>query len=204
VVVSWHKGGQENRDEYGIELYSQDMNFIKQLNSGKLHFETGYDSNGNEVIFTRAGKYYASDHPLSGVAGIYDVVKIRLDNNTYNTAQVLMNANSSSGDSLVFSAPNWQTKNYQYVYVSTFEDTVIDLANPAAWHEYWFEIIEVPTNGSKSTRRLLHNRSPVKTGMSNMTAQPDFSINGLGTKLFFKSDMNQPGTDLYMVNVGAR
>jgi len=195
VIVQWRKNNREERD-YGVELFSENMNFVRQLHSEAVNFETGLDTTGAEVMLTTAGNYYLSVHPTSGITNQADIIKVTLSTSSRVVTLLLHRTGS---EKVVFSAPNWQTNHYQNIFVSAFSTNAnLSLANPSEWNPMSFEIFAVPTDGSGNVRRLVHNRSGFLSVMGSLlVAQPDFSVNWQSNRIVFKSTMNQRGTDLY-------
>ncbi len=192
VAVLWRANGYERYN--GTELYDRNWNFQRQLAPWCHHVEFAYDGNGDEIMVCGAG-FKAEEFTEPAGVNPGDIIAIRLRDGHV---------------SRLLTMPKWCHQMYstcntlstpQYIYMS-LTDRGFDPTE--TWFPYYGEIIEIPTDGSERIRRLVHHRSHEVAGMSQKATQPDFCINRQGDRIFFKSNMGQMKTDLYMFEITPR
>ncbi len=189
IVIAWDAGQLDPfNGHYGIEVFERrNWNFVRRIHPSRIHFEMGYDSLGNEVMFAAAGN--TPDEILSfniPDLALGDIISVRL--------------NDGLGRKLL-DIPKWA---HYIISFANGQNHFIFLAFEAKsdspselWSPYWGEIIAVPTDGSGEAVRLIHHRSRKVGDQSTMKYQVDFIANNAGTKIAFKSTYGVGGADVY-------
>jgi hypothetical protein len=158
------------------------------VHPSRIHFELGYDANGNEVFFACAGN--SSEEVQSfNIAGLAlgDVISVRLVD---GVGKKLLDVPSYGGSLLAFAGGQNQ---HIFIALEPRSDSP-----EKQWYPYWGEIFAVPTDGSGKGVRFVHHRSTKVGSQTHKAYQPDFIINNKGTKIVFKSTFGIAGTDLYI------
>jgi len=191
AIVAWGTSPGVGKRYAGIELYDKNFNFLRQLHPGIIHWETGIDVNGDEVIYSVA-TFESPDYWKPAGAKPGDLVSIRCSD-----ARILLLKSIPSWAHVMFSACNFDSDK-KYLYATYMEHS----DNPnTMWEPFWGEILEVPTDGSQRVRRLVHTRSHFVPNMSTKYYQPDVVVNHQGTRMVFRSTYNFGAGDLYMFDI---
>lgn len=194
VILSWGTDPGPEKRYAGIELYDKNWNYIRQLHPSIVHWDTGIDAFGDEVIYTVVTHDYPEVFESSG-AKPGDIVSVRLSDGHQRLLKDIPN-----WAHMAISACNTQTDG-QYIYVSYHNRS--DDPNKL-WSPFWDEVIEIPTDGSQQVRRFVHHLSHFVDGQSTKYYQPDAVVNRQGTKLIYRSTYNTGIGDLYMFDIGTR
>ncbi len=194
IVLSWGTDPGQGKRLAGIELYDKNWNYIRQLHPSIVHWDTGIDAFGDEVIYTVVTHDYPEVFKSTG-ATPGDIVSVRLSDGQQRLLKDIPN-----WAHMAISACNSYTDG-QYIYVSYHNRS--DDPNKI-WSPFWDEVIEVPTDGSQQVRRFVHHLSHFVDGQSTKYYQPDAVVNRQGTKLIYRSTYNTGIGDLYMFDIGAR
>ncbi|MBN1482216.1 hypothetical protein EH223_08160 [candidate division KSB1 bacterium] len=194
IILSWGTEPGAGKRYAGIELYDLNWNFIRQLHPSIVHWESGIDAFGDQVLYT----VVTHDCPevfesCGAVPG--DIVSVRLADGFQRLLKRI-----PLWAHMTISACNSVT-NGAYIYLS-YQNRSDDPNK--LWSPFWDEVIEVPTDGSQEVRRLVHHRSHYVPGQSAKYYQPDAMVNRQGTKLIYRSTYNTGIGDLYMIDIGAR
>lgn len=193
VIVSWGTNPGLNKRYAGIELYDKNWKFIRQLHPSIIHWETGVDAFGDEVVYTVVPFDYPEPFQSAG-ASPGDIVSIRLSD-----GHVRLLKDIPKWAQIVMTACNSVTSG-KYIYVSY--EYRSDNPN-VLWSPFWGEIIEVPTDGSQKVRRFVHTRSH-KVEKSHKYYQPDAMVNRQGTRIIYRSTYNTGIGDIYMFSIEPR
>jgi hypothetical protein len=194
IILSWGTDPGAGKRYAGIELYDINWNFIRQLHPSIVHWATGIDAFGEQVIYTVVTHDFPEVFAACG-ATPGDIVSVRLDDGFQRLLKDI-----PLWAHMAISACNSLT-NGDYIYVS-YQNRSDDPNE--LWSPFWDEIIEVPTNGSQQVRRFVHHRSHYVSGQSSKYYQPDAVVNRQGTKLIYRSTYNSGIGDLYMFDIGSR
>ncbi|MDZ7725637.1 MAG: hypothetical protein U5R06_23140 [candidate division KSB1 bacterium] len=193
VIVSWGTEPALNQQFHGIEVYDKNWNYVHQIYPGIVHWETGIDHLGHQVIYTAAGYDFQEIYDPYGISPS-DLISINIE-----TGEMRQLESIPKWAHLVFSANN-SIRSREYMYVS-YQDRVESLGQ---WYPFWGEIIQVPTDGSGATRRLVHHRARDNGDRISKYYTPDINVNRQGSKIVFRSNyINQIG-DLYWFETGYR
>ncbi|MDZ7724649.1 MAG: fibronectin type III domain-containing protein [candidate division KSB1 bacterium] len=194
IIVAW--GTDPGIGRYrGIEVYDKNWNFQRQIYPGIIHWETGVDAYGEQVVYCAGTTSYPEFDALDGIS-TGDFISIRLRD---GYVRLLKDVPIWSHYSM--SACN-SVNGGDYLYVSltsTRTDDPYEL-----WAPFWGEILEIPTDGSGQVRRLLHHRSRPVQGRTGKFATPDAVINRQGNRIVFRSTYNTSYGDLFMFEIPAR
>ena len=194
IVVAW--GTDPGIGRYrGIEVYNLDWTFQRQIYPGIIHWEIGVDAFNEEVVYTAGSAQYADFSELQGIT-TGDFISIRLRDGKIRLLQYVPIWSHFS-----MSACN-TARDGKYIYVSLTSNRTTDPYSE--WGPYWGEIIEIPTDGSGETRRLVHHRSRLVAGKSEKYATPDAVVNRQGTKIVFRSTYNSAYGDLFWFDITPR
>jgi hypothetical protein len=182
VVVGWIANGTSRFT--GIELFSSDMKFKRQLVPALGHMSLIRDY----MIWTNSN----DPHPIQCQNGI---VKVRLSDSR-QTCLLELDWNLA----VHISAPTFG----DFVYVETYAPSD-PFPQSSKWAPYTNEILQVKLDGSE-TRRLLHHRSRPH---DSYVYQPKVSVSRDGAKMVFTSNFNLQNilgypklySDVYMVNL---
>jgi hypothetical protein len=190
AVIAWHAGPTDPfNGHYGVEIFERGTwNFVRRVHPTRIHYELGYDVNGDEVFFACAGNSTADvqSFNIPGLA-LGDVISVRLSD---GVGKKLLDVPSYWGGLLGFA--DGQNR---YIFIGTEPRS----SSPEVqWYPYWGEILAAATDGSGKVVRFVHNRSTKVGSQSHKAYQPDFIVNNKGTKIVFKSTFGIAGTDLYM------
>jgi List-Bact-rpt repeat protein len=166
VLVGWGASGLARYN--GIEMYDQNMNFVRQVAPAINHYDTMRDTNGDEIIV------WANANDPNPVC-TNGVVKVRLADASQTC---LLSLDWSMAIHVSGSDGGW-------VLVGTY-DSSDPLPVPGPWKFYTNEILQIKLDGSE-IRRLVHHRSrPFPGNDYNWT--PRASVSRDGTKLVYSSD----------------
>ncbi len=194
VMIAWATDPGLNQRYSGIEVYDKEWNFLRQVHPGIIHWETGIDAYGDEVVYSVASFGYNDYYAQHGVSP-GDIISIRLSDGYIRLlksipkwAHFAMTACNSMTDG-----------SYLYVSYGTNSEDPEEL-----WHPFWGEIIEVPTDGSGEVRRLVHHRSRRVPGKIDKYYQADAVVDRQGTKILYRSTYVSQVGDLYMIDIGSR
>ena len=167
VTITWLEAGTKRYN--GIELYDQDMTFLRQATHAGGHMDVTRDTNGDEVLV-----WINSADPLPIANCENGIVKVRLaDGHQTCLAQFDWSL------SVHVSAPD----KTGWLFMETYDDRDPNPDDPT-WHPYTGEILQVKLDGSQ-TRRLLHHRS---RPFNDYYYEPRASVSHDGTKLVFSSN----------------
>ena len=197
VAVAWHLANKDSHFDghYGVELFNAaTWQKVKQLNEVAVHWELGYDSEGNEMFYSMAGNDDADLARLRQTHNISDLNKWNIFGAylQYAAGKKLLDTTKFTHHIETFA--NSQNS-YLYIAFEKGSD------NPSSsWAPYWGEIVEIPTDGSGAARRLLHHR--VKQG--GKLHQPDIIVGNNGRTLVYKSGYGTDTPDLYLVSIPDR
>ena len=194
IILAWGTDPGPGKQYAGIELYDKNWNYIRQLHPSIVHWDTGVDAFGDEVIYTVVTHDFPEVFaPCGATPG--DIVSVRLsDGHQRLLKDIPLWAH------MAISACNSVTDG-RYIYVSYHNRS--DDPNKL-WSPFWDEVIEVPTDGSQEVRRFVHHLSHYVEGKSMKYYQPDAVVNRQGTKLIYRSTYNTGIGDLYMFDIGSR
>lgn len=194
IILSWGTEAGAGKRYAGIELYDKDWRFVRQLHPSIVHWDSGIDAFGDEVIYTVVTHDFPEVFEACGaVPG--DIVSVRLADGFQRLLKHI-----PLWAHMTISACNSVT-NGAYIYVS-YQNRSDD--PDKLWSPFWDEVIEIPTDGSQAVRRLLHHRSHYVPGQSAKYYQPDAMVNRQGSKLIYRSTHNTGIGDLYMIDINAR
>ncbi|MDZ7315893.1 MAG: fibronectin type III domain-containing protein [candidate division KSB1 bacterium] len=194
VIVSWGTDPGIGKRFAGIELYDKEFNFIRQLHPSIVHWDTGIDAAGDEVIFSVVThdfpQFFASCGATPG-----DIVSVRLsDGRPKLLKDIPMWAH------MTISACNTLT-NGEYIFLSYQNRS----SNPISlWSPFWDEVFAVKTDGSQQVKRFVHHRSHYVEGQSAKYYQPDAMVNRQGTRVLYRSTYNTGIGDLYLFSTVPR
>ena len=194
VVVSWGTDAGMGRRFAGIELYDKEWNFIRQLHPSIVHWDSGIDHAGDEVIYTAVThdfpQFFASCGATPG-----DLVSVRLADGRQRLLKDIPNWAHMS-----ISACNAMT-NGDYIFVAYHNRS----ADPTKlWYPFWDEVFALKTDGSQEVRRFVHHRSHSVEGQSTKYYQPDAMVNRQGTRVIYRSTYNTGIGDLYLFSTVAQ
>jgi len=190
----------------GAGLYRRDGRFLRHLGAGG-HCEFGYLNGTGESCIMKAGKGR-------------DEWRKKWDVDVRERYAVQF----SDGKVVSLSLPGSIFAQYsavggsnrRYLYLATESDGMLP---NKGWNRYHGEIIEIPLDGSKKVRRLLHHRARPdeskrkwKWGHHTWEDQPELWVNHAGDRLFFRSNMclkkgttgQRYGHDLFMIKIPPR
>ncbi|MBN1996893.1 fibronectin type III domain-containing protein [candidate division KSB1 bacterium] len=194
VILAWATDPGLDRRYAGIEVYDKEWNFQRQVHPGIIHWETGIDAFGDEVIYTVASFGYNDYYAQFGVSP-GDIISVRLSDGHIRLLKKI-----PKWAHFTMSACNSVTDGtYLYVSYGTNSEDPEEL-----WHPFWGEILEVPTDGSGEVRRLVHHRSRRIPNKIDKYYQADAVVDRQGTKILFRSTYISNVGDLYMINIGSR
>ena len=190
IVIAWHAGSSDPfNGHYGVEIFERDTwKFVRRVHPSRIHFELGYDTNGNEVFFACAGNSSeeVKSFNIPGLA-LGDVISVRLVD---GVGKKLLDVPSYGGSLLAFADGQNQRI---FIALEPRSDSP-----EKQWSPYWGEIFAVSTDGSGKVVRFVHHRSTKVGNQTHKAYQPDFIVNNKGTKIVFKSTFGIAGTDLYL------
>jgi hypothetical protein len=191
VTITWNASGTSRYT--GIELFDQNMSFLRQVARAGGHMDVTRDVNGDEVlIWTNSG----DATPLANCPN--GIVKIRLA----DAQQTCMLAIGWIGVAVHISAPD----NAGWVLVETYAPS--DPIPPStSWKLYTNELLLVKLDGSE-VRRIAHHRS---RPFNSYTYMPRIAVNRQGTKAVYSSNYGLQGqlgypsnySDAYMIDLAA-
>jgi hypothetical protein len=164
VLVGWLAGGLNRFN--GIELYDQNMNFLRQVAPVLGHYDVTRDINGDEIMLWSNA---ADPNPIC----LNGVVKVRLSD-AHQTCLVSFDF----GQAVHVSAPDGG-----WVFVTTY-DPSDPLPLLGIWKTYTNEILQIKLDGSE-VRRLAHHRS---RPFDSYNWQPQAAVSRDGTKLVYNSN----------------
>ena len=185
----------------GFQLYTRNGVWVRELCPAGGHMDLGYLNGTQECLVAKIGSGNDSWKAQWGLntreryAAVFEtgqVVKLTLAGTIY--AQ--------------YSAVGGSNRRYLYAAMECDGDTPGN-----GWERYAGEIIEIPLDGSRKVRRLLHHRArPHNTEPHTWEDQPEPWINHAGDRLFFRSNMCMEqgangqtyGNDLYFVKIPPR
>ena len=167
VLVGWLANGPNRHN--GIEMYDQDMRFVRQIVPAINHYDVMRDINGDEIMVWDNAN---DPNPVCSNG----VVKVRLADASQTC---LLSLDWSMALHVSGSDGGW-------VLVETYDSSDPNPLLPGAWKPYTNEILQLKLDGSE-VRRLLHHRSrPFPGNDYNWT--PRASVSRDGTKLVYSSD----------------
>jgi hypothetical protein len=188
VTITWNVAGTARYN--GIELFDQNMNFLRQVAHAGGHMDVTRDVNGDEVlIWTNA----ADALPIPNCAN--GLVKIRLADAKQTCLLAL-----GWGRAVHISAPD-----AGWVLVETFYPTDV---MPPDWRPYTNEFFQLPLDGSQP-RRIAHHRS---RPFNSYVYQPRATVSRDGTKFVYSSNYGLQAqlaypssySDVYMIEMAGR
>ena len=187
VTITWLQAGTNRYS--GIELFDQNMNFLRQLAHAGGHMDVTRDGSSEVLVWTNSG----DPQPLAGCDN--GIVKIRLS----DAAQTCLLSLDWSLAIHVSGADN-----SGYVFVETYAPS-----NPTPgasnWVRYTNEILQIKLDGSE-VRRLAHHRS---RPFDSYNWMPRVSVSRDGGRLIYNSNYNLQSTlgyasdyaDVYLATV---
>ena len=188
VLISWITSGKTPLA--GIELYTKEMVFQRQVFPCNGHKDTTLDISGSEVLIITNSN---DPNPVAQNA----IVKVNLSNGKQTP---LLSLDWSLA--VHISTPD----NAGFAYVETYCPS-----NPEAddFKPYTNELLCVPLNGYP-TQRLAHHRSRPNAG-NTYNWQPKISCSRDGSRFIFASNYNMVAkqgvnnqySDVYMIQVGS-
>ncbi|MBN1559456.1 Ig-like domain-containing protein [candidate division KSB1 bacterium] len=194
IILSWGTDPGAGRRHAGIELYDRNWTFLRQLHPSIVHWASGIDAFGEQVIYTVVTHDFPEVFAACG-ATPGDIISVQLSDGSPRLLKDI-----PLWAHMAISACNSVTDG-DYIHVSYHNRS----NDPnALWSPFWDEIIEVPTDGSQQVRRFLHHHSHYVTGQSTKYYQPDAVVNRQGDKLIYRSTYNTGIGDLYMFDIGDR
>ena len=193
IIVSWGTEPALDQQYHGIEIYDKNWNYIHQIYPGIVHWEAGIDHLGHQVIYTAAG------YDFQEIYVPYDISPSDLISINIETGAMRKLEDIPKWAHLVFSANN-SIGSQEYMYVS-YQDRV---ESTGQWYPFWGEIIQVPTDGSGATRRLVHHRARDNGDRISKYYTPDINVNRQGSKIVYRSNYINLIGDLYWFDIGYR
>ncbi|MBI2566983.1 MAG: PKD domain-containing protein [Candidatus Schekmanbacteria bacterium] len=176
VVVGWYATGTTRY--HGVELYTQNMAFVRNLARALGHMDIGRDTTGADVLIWASS---ADPQPLCNNG----VVKIRLSDGLQTC---LLSLDWSLA--IHVSAPD----NGGFAIVDTYAPS--DPDPRITWPAYTNELLQVKLDGS-GTSRLAHHRS---RPLNDYLYQPKPSVSPDGTKVAYSSNFGLQDTLGYPTN----
>ena len=168
VTITWLTVGSSRYN--GIEMFDQNMNFLRQLTHAGGHMDVTRDTNGDEVLVWANFNDAALTTPCT--AG---VTKIRLAD-----AKQTCIWKGDWGEAVHVSG----TDNSGWAFVEAYSSRNL---NPSTdWTAYQGELLQVKLDGTE-VRRLAHHRSRPFSG-NTYTYMPKMSASRDGTKIVFASN----------------
>ena len=168
VTITWLTVGSNRYN--GIEMFDQNMNFLRQLTHAGGHMDVTRDTNGDEVLVWANFADAALTTPCT--AG---VTKIRLAD-----AKQTCIWKGDWGEAVHVSG----TDNSGWAFVEAYTSKTL---NPATdWTPYQGELLQVKLDGTE-VRRLAHHRSRAFPG-NTYTYTPRMSASRDGTKIVYASN----------------
>jgi hypothetical protein len=193
IVIAWDAGLTDPYNgHYGVEVFDRaTWEFVLRAHPSRIHIELGFDTFGEEVVFTAAGNTSA-EIATFGIPGLKlgDQLSVRMRD---GFVRKLLGIPSYAHFVLSYSPGQ-----PDYIFVG-YEDR---LEYVGSWKPYWGEIFAVATDGSEKTIRLVHHRSRKVGSQTHKAYQPDFFINNRGDKIIMNSTYGIGGADLYMLDTG--
>jgi hypothetical protein len=168
VTITWGAVGSSRYN--GIEMFDQDMNFIRQLAHAGGHMDVTRDTNGDEVLVWANFNDSALTTPCT--AG---VTKIRLADGKQTCIWT-----GDWGEAVHVSG----TDDTGWAFVETYSSR--DLNPSTNWTPYQGELLQVKLDGTE-VRRLAHHRSRPYSG-NTYTYMPKMSASRDGKKIVFASN----------------
>jgi List-Bact-rpt repeat protein len=169
VLVGWVGDGLNRYN--GIEMYDQNMNFLRQVAHAINHYDVMRDINGDEIMV-----WANANDPNPIPACTNGVVKVRLADASQTC---LLSLDWSMAIHVSGFDGSW-------VLVGTYDSNDPNPLLPNAWKLYTNELLQIKLDGSE-IRRLIHHRSrPFPGNTYNWT--PRASVSRDGTKLVYSSD----------------
>ena len=165
VSITWLEDGTGRYT--GIELFSRDMNFLRQLTRSGGHMDYTRDSNGDEVLI------WTNSNDPSPICD-NGIVKVRLSDGS-QTCLVSLDWSLA----VHVSAPD----SGGWVFVETYAPSDPDFQS-AAWKPYTNEIVKVKLDGGQVVRLAHHRSRPFNS--YNWT--PRVSVSRDGSRLIYSSD----------------
>ena len=165
VSITWLEDGTGRYT--GIELFSRDMNFLRQLTRSGGHMDYTRDSNGDEVLI------WTNSNDPSPICD-NGIVKVRLSDGSQTC---LLSLDWSLA--VHVSAPD----SGGWAFVETYAPSDPDFQS-AAWKPYTNEIVKVKLDGGQVVRLAHHRSRPFNS--YNWT--PRVSVSRDGSRLIYSSD----------------
>ena len=165
VTISWTQSGTGRYR--GIELFDNNMNFVRQLTEAEGHMHMSQDLNGDPVLI-----WTDSNAPRSKCGG-NAIVKVRLSDGQQTCLLSLdwsLAVHISAADSV-------------WAFVATYAPSDLDPSTPA-WAPYTNELLQIKLDGS-DVRRLAHHRS---RPLDRYNYQPKISVSRDGSRFVFNSN----------------
>jgi hypothetical protein len=190
VTITWGIAGTARYN--GIELFDQNMNFLRQVAHAGGHMDTTRDVNGDEVlIWTNA----ADATPIPNCAN--GIVKIRLSDAQQTCLLAL-----GWGRAVHISAPDASG----WALVETYQSS--DIMPTSNWPAYTNEFLQVSLDASQ-VRRIAHHRS---RPLNSYVYQPRVTVSRDGSKLVYSSNYGLQAqlayptsySDVYMIEMAGR
>src|SRR5436309_1912250 len=165
VSITWLEDGTGRYT--GIELFSRDMSFLRQLTRSGGHMDYTRDSNGDEVLI------WTNSNDPSPICD-NGIVKVRLSDGSQTC---LLSLDWSLA--VHVSAPD----SGGWAFVETYAPSDPDFQS-AAWKPYTNEIVKVKLDGGQVVRLAHHRSRPFNS--YNWT--PRVSVSRDGSRLIYSSD----------------
>lgn len=185
VIVGFYSVGEGRQN--GVELYDNNMQFVRQVARAMGHQDVGRDNNGDEVLVWESAADPKS--PFGNTAGS---VKIRLAD---SSQKMLLDRDWSGIGAHIYcpKTPGW-------ALISTF---MPDENKP--WRTYSSEILKVKMDGTE-IQRLAHHRS---RPLNDYTYMPKASGNADLSRIVYSSNFNlqrikgypKNYSDVYMIGL---
>jgi hypothetical protein len=165
VTITWLQAGSGRFQ--GIELFSRQMVFQRQVTRAGGHMDVTRDVDGTEVLI------WASAADPSPVCDGSAIVKVRLSD-AHQTCLFSIDW----GVGLHISAPDGNA----WFFMETYAPD--DPASPGDWTPFVNEVLQIKTDGSQ-VRRLFHHRS---RPFDDYYYMPRVTVSHDGSKLVFSSN----------------
>src|SRR5438477_4144343 len=187
VSITWLEDGTGRYT--GIELFSRDMNFLRQLTRSGGHMDYTRDSNGDEVLI------WTNSNDPSPICN-NGIVKVRLSDGSQTC---LLSLDWSLA--VHISAPD----NNGSAFVETYAPSD-PIPGTSAWKPYTNELLKVKLDGSQ-VERLAHHRS---RPFNDYNYEPRVSTSRDGSMILYASNFGLQSvgyptdySDVYLISAGS-